>query len=319
MTCRPRLVWAVIVTGLTALGIAAGAAGATPQSPRATMAQTYPPLAPYSGVPVLNYHGVVTSGATGEAVTAEQFSSQMAMLSQAGFHAITVAQYVAWLSGSGRLPVRPILITFDDGRLDSWRGAEPALNRYHLHAVMFTIVGRVGTERFFLSWRQLREMAASGRWDVQFHADRGHVLIRTDARGDLGPWYANELTGETFTAYQRRVTSDVLAGVAAMRAQIPGFRPLAMALPYGSYGQCVTNDARIPQFLGPWLAARFPAVFTGDPEQFSTRQMPRYRLGRLVVTSGLTAARMYSWLAALARPGAKPAPLCAAHLTYTGG
>jgi Polysaccharide deacetylase len=311
--------WLLFAALASAAAGTAAAVGSTAGGPTASTPAIYAPLPAYTGVPVLNYHAVTSTGATGEAVSTSQFAAQMAMLSQASFHSITIAQYVAWLQGEGRLPSHPILITFDDGRLDSWRGAEATLNRYHLHAVMFAIVGKVGTERFFLSWRQLREMAASGRWDIQFHANRGHVRVPIDAKGDVGPWYANELKGETFAAYKHRVETDILTGLAKMRAEIPGFKPLAMAWPYGSYGQCVTNDPRIPRFLGPWMATQVSAVFTGNPEQFTTPQMPRYRLGRLIITSRLTAPRMYSWLRAKAKPKAKPAPICAANTKNPGG
>ena len=49
----------------------------------------------------------------------------MAMLAADGFHAISIAQYARFAGGDvAALPDRPILITFDDGRLDSYQGAD---------------------------------------------------------------------------------------------------------------------------------------------------------------------------------------------------
>ena len=44
---------------------------------------------------------------------------------RAGFESISLAQYTRFRRGDSRgLPARPVLITFDDGRLDSYRGAD---------------------------------------------------------------------------------------------------------------------------------------------------------------------------------------------------
>ena len=41
------------------------------------------------------------------------------------------------------LPAKPVLLTFDDGRLDSYRGADAPLQRMGMHAAMFVITGRI--------------------------------------------------------------------------------------------------------------------------------------------------------------------------------
>ena len=85
------------------------------------------------------------------------------------------------------LPKRPILITFDDGRLDSYRGADKILAEHGFRATMFAIAGYVEEDSpFYLNWDELRRMAKSRRWDVQEHAGIGHIeraLRRRRARG----------------------------------------------------------------------------------------------------------------------------------------
>ena len=103
----------------------------------------------------------------------------MSMLARDGFHAISIAQYARFAGGDiAELPNRPILITFDDGLLDSYQGADAVLERYGLRATMFVITANAdAAEPGYLSWPQLRAMAASGRWDLQEHAHAGHVRI----------------------------------------------------------------------------------------------------------------------------------------------
>ena len=105
----------------------------------------------------------------------------MAMLAADGFHAISIAQYARFAGGDvAGLPDRPILITFDDGRLDSYQGADAILARYGMRATMFVITAYAGAAKpGYLSWPQLRAMAGGGRWDVQEHAHAGHVRIPT--------------------------------------------------------------------------------------------------------------------------------------------
>jgi Polysaccharide deacetylase len=270
------------------------------------------PIPPYRGIPVLEYHGVTNVKPSPNSVTPSEFALQMAMLRHAGFRTVSLEQFVAWFSGSPvHLPPRPILITFDDGRLDSYRGADQTLARYQDTAVMFVIAQKAYTDPFFLKWSELRAMEASGRWQLQVHADKGHVLIPTNGAGATGPFYANEMVGESFEGYVSRVTHDITSAIGIMREQIPGFRSIAMALPYGSYGQCSTNDPSIPRFLGPWLAAHFALIFTVNPIQYATRSEPRYRIGRRPVTAVTSADDLYRWLASRApRPAPVNAPAC---------
>ena len=259
------------------------------------------PLPEYrAAVPVLAYHGV-NDRRDVYSVSRRAFAEQMAMLHAAGFHAIGIADYVRFLHGQAvELPKRPILITFDDGRIDSYRGADRVLARYGMRATMFVITGRVGKGPFYTDWDELRDMAASGRWDLQEHAGDGHRRIVMNPAGDVGPFYANRRFGggalESFEAYTRRVLGDIEAGRRALEREIPGFEPHAFSLPYGSFGQDATNDPRIPLFLGWALQARFPAVFIVDPPAYTTPATPAGRIGRYEVHTDTTTDELYGWL-----------------------
>ena len=172
----------------------------------------------YRGVvPVLVYHGIDDAQRPGDeySVTRAEFARQMGMLARNGFNALSIAQYAQFAAGNvDGLPERPILITFDDGRLDSYQGADAVLGRYGLRATMFVITGYAAAVKAgYLSWPQLRAMASSGRWDVQEHAHAGHTLIPTGPGNRTGPYYANLLyrkgVRERFSAFKRRVTTDI--------------------------------------------------------------------------------------------------------------
>jgi poly-beta-1,6-N-acetyl-D-glucosamine N-deacetylase len=257
----------------------------------------------YEGaLPVLAYHGI-KEGTDHYSVSQVVFTKQMDMLRRAGFHTISMAQYVRFLAGdSSDLPDRPILITFDDGRLDSYRGADKVLAEFGFRATMFVIAGSVEQgARFYLNWDELRRMAHSGRWDVQEHAGVQHLEIPYDAEGHKGPAYANrrmEEDGslESFTEYRRRVTGDIMWAKQTMSEQIPGFTPWSFAVPYGEVGQNKTNDPRIPAFLDRFLGRQFRAVFLTWPPDYSTPSDRHERLPRIEVHRDTRTTELYRWL-----------------------
>lgn len=278
-------------------------------APRVRLDGSFPPLPEYrDAIPVLVYHGVQDRGDNLLDVSRERFAQQMAMLHQAGFHTISIEQYARWQRGERiGLPARPILLTFDDGRYDTWQGADQVLKRYGLRATIFLITGASDSNNpFHVHWREARKMAASGRWDLQLHAHAGHHLVTTDAAGDQGPFYAYRTFRagrmETYAAFQRRVTTEVDAGIAALRRNIPGFRPWAFSTPYGNLGVVRSNDSRIGGFVRGLLESRFAAVFEQETPGYSTPVGPRETERRHEVHRTTTAGSLYRWLRA-ANPG----------------
>ena len=258
------------------------------------------PLPEYDGaVPVLLYHGINNSH-DHYSVTRKQFAEQMLMLKRANFKTITVDEYLRFLKGDRTgLPIRPILITFDGGRWDSYQGADAVLARYGYTAAISVIAGEIGHGPFYPDWNELRRMRASGRWDIELEAGLGAVNIRAGAKDDKRPFYANlRVFGngrrETFAGYRRRVTSDIDMGISLLRSQLPGWRPQVMALPFGDYGQLGPNDGRIAPFLRNWLHTRFQALLLQGQPVFSVAGMGE--VDRYQVISRTTADQLYTWL-----------------------
>jgi poly-beta-1,6-N-acetyl-D-glucosamine N-deacetylase len=259
-----------------------------------------PPPTFRGAVPVIVYRGVSKVAKPG-AITAEEFARHMAMLNAAGFHTVSLDQFVRWPGGSAKdLPSRPILITFDHGRLDSYRHADAALARYGFRATMFVSTSQVERRaNFFLNWEDLRVMAASGRWDVQAHGSDALGTVPYDADGDRGPAYAYRRladgTTESFDAWRVRVRGDIDHSVDLMRENLPGYTPLAFAVPYANYGQDASNDPRIAPDLDEYLHARFGAVFiSGKPIRPPAGAQRTLR--RLDVSVGVGADDLYRWL-----------------------
>ena len=260
-----------------------------------------------AGIPVLVYHGI--SGAHDYySISQVHFARQMEMLHRLGYSAVSVAQYDAFLHGQdANLPTRPILITFDDGRLDSYRGADAVLRRLGFRASIFVISGSIRVP-FYLTWAELRRMAASQTWDVAFHAGKGHVEIPLRGYPPSGPFYAfeRELGGgqESYADWKTRVIGDLTWGIKQLHENVPAADLRVMAVPYGNYGQNGTNDPRIPRTLGAWLHAHFDAVFVQTYENPPfTAPGAHFDKQRLQVHATTTTAAIESWLRARANGG----------------
>jgi peptidoglycan/xylan/chitin deacetylase (PgdA/CDA1 family) len=269
-------------------------------------ATRYKPLpARPDAVPVLAYHGI--NGRNDDySVSQRAFTKQMALLRRLGFRSLSIAQYVRFLRGdSTGMPSRPVLITFDDGRLDSYRGADRVLHDYGFRATIFAIPGLIRPDNpFYLGWKELRAMEDSGRWDIQEHAGEGDGLVNYDRAGHTGPFYAYKRwtrSGgqETLSDWEQRVTSDIFAGREALAQHLPEFEPLTFAVPSGNYGQLGTNDPRIPELMRAFLRRQFEATFVQKPgnyPRYSSRAAHRSQAVRFEVHADTSTDDLFRWL-----------------------
>ena len=209
-----------------------------------------------SAIPVLLYHGIGPESDFSDAADAdygigfEDFAKQMTMIAHAGYQTVDLDTFVRFVAGERvDLPPRPLLLTFDDARADSWTGGDGILEELGFNAVMFVDVGRVEDgDPEYLTWDELDTAHESGRWDLQLHSGVGHQQIRYGpGENDFGPYYAYKEEGEDFAGWQERVRSDIEWGQETLADHVRAYEPLAFAPPYGNYGQDGTNDEQHPR------------------------------------------------------------------------
>jgi peptidoglycan/xylan/chitin deacetylase (PgdA/CDA1 family) len=120
-------------------------------------------------LPILMYHRIAAVDPGLPAVTRtltvspEDFAGQMQWLKANGYHAVSQLQVFRALELGKRLPVKPVMITFDDGYRDVLWHAAPVLNRLHMPATEYVITGRVSNgDPSFLTWPQLARLEKLG-------------------------------------------------------------------------------------------------------------------------------------------------------------
>jgi hypothetical protein len=242
-----------------------------------------------SSIPVLRY----------DVIDRERFARHMVLLDHAGYETIALDEFVRFVNGEDvGLPPRPLLLTFDGARLDSWTASDGILRELGFNAVLFVNVGRVNAkDPDHLTWKELNTLQRSGRWNVQLRSGTGgHQIQYGPAPGDIGPFYAYRGSQERLDGWRERVFSDITYGEEQLAHELEGYRPLAFAPPYGNYGQAGTNDPRIPRELLDRLLLSFQVVFTQDRSGFATPGAPN-PLGRFEIARHATGAELHAPLA----------------------
>jgi peptidoglycan/xylan/chitin deacetylase (PgdA/CDA1 family) len=105
-----------------------------------------------NSVTVLCYHRVIDAGDParawahpGLATSTHVFERQMELLAS-WFDPISLSETVRWLDWGGEIPRRAVLVTFDDGWIDTYTNAFPIMKRLGIPGVVFLATGLIGTQ-----------------------------------------------------------------------------------------------------------------------------------------------------------------------------
>ena len=135
-------------------------------------------------LPILMYHSVLKSKNGTYIVTPAQLEQDFKQIVECGYTAVTCEQVINFVDGKGNLPVKPILITFDDGHYNNMYYALPLLKKYGLHAVLNVIgkfsdfttsSGDVDNPNYsHVTWDEVAEMSNDGIMEIGSHTYNMH-------------------------------------------------------------------------------------------------------------------------------------------------
>lgn len=172
-TATPR-VRVVVVTATPSPAPALPSASPTrvpTRTPLPTPTPFITPPAPGEPVvlPILMYHHLNVLPPTSSellrtwTVAPEQFAAQLDYLQAHGFHTVTFKQLVDFFERDVPLPKQPIILTFDDGWIDAYTVAFPALRERNMVGVFFVPTNyATAGGNLFLDWTQAQEMSRAG-------------------------------------------------------------------------------------------------------------------------------------------------------------
>ncbi len=211
--------------------------------------------------PVLMYHVInpPPAGAPfpGLYVPAPEFAAQMRSLASAGFHAVTLEQIWRHWHDGAPLPVKPVVITFDNGYQSQYSNALPILRAMHWKAVENMQLTGLPPSQGGLSQQQIRGLIAAG-WELDTQGISHADLIT------LTPEELHEQVAGARQTIQRRYHVPVQW----------------FCYPSGHYDAAVVAAVRQAGFLGSTTVVPGWAGPSNDP----------YRLPRLRVLGGTSGA-----------------------------
>jgi hypothetical protein len=223
---------------------------------------------------VLAYDRIVTAPDR-RRIGRERLREHLIALRDAGWQPVTLREVQRAYRGAP-LPARPVLITFDEGYLGTYEGADPLLRELRWPAVMFLLTDRQeARDVSFLFWDRLRRMAQSGLWEIA----SGDPL-----RAGAGGSVPDDPPGVTLI--------EARLGMPAAPAWAPrGVEPIV------ALGVPADAERAAPHWLG----------FTDDPVGANDPDADPLRIARLRVDPGWTAAELVRRMSlAVAGPQAEP-------------
>ena len=225
-------------------------------------------------IPVLLYHGVIDDSdwePDEVNISFANFKKHMFALKKAGYETITLNDYIAFSKGEKDLPEKSFLLTFDDGRKDSFFGADPVLRTVDYTAVMYVITGRsldISDQKspFHLSKLELEKMIESSRWQIGSHTQNGHGDIIIGPDGEKGHfmsnlmWKEEDKRFETKKEYIERIEQDLKNSKSEIK-NVLGVKGISFAYPFGDFGQASENFPASREILPKLVDPIFPLSF----------------------------------------------------------
>lgn len=231
-----------------------------------------------ASVPVLVYHGLIKDGAnnsggqSGEGIniTPDIFFNQMFALKKAGWNTVSIYDFNDFMQGKKSLPARSFLLTFDDGRRDSYYPADPILRALNFQATMFVITGRSldssKESSFYLSESELKGMVKSGRWEMQSHGKMDHDLYEIDSEQTKGHFLANKLWDsqesrlETDEDFSSRIRTDLTDSKNDIEQRLD-VDVIGFAYPFSDRGDQSSNFSNAEAMLSEATKSIYPLAF----------------------------------------------------------
>ena len=204
-------------------------ATSTPSQPAEPPASALTPVANPAldeAVPVFMYHHIMPNPSNSIAITPQAFDQQMKYLRDNGYHPVSIADFDAFVLTGKRLPDKPVLITFDDGRMNQITYGVPILKKYGFAATFFVVKKWIVTSSpSFMHAPELKQLIADG-FDVESHTTN-HIMIHPFKRASGGM--------ESYASMKQRYWEPTYGMRTWMDATLGGKPMIALAYPGGRY------------------------------------------------------------------------------------
>ncbi len=246
-------------------------------------------------IPVLVYHGLPDEGGVDNPFNSLKFFEHMKALKAAGWETITLREFEKFIKKEGGLPEKSFLLTFDDGRKDTFYPSDPVLKDLGFEAVMFAITKKSlsPTEEqspYYLSPYELESMEKSDRWEIESHGRDSHDWYYVNDQGAVGHFFSNllwleeERRLETEGEFRDRVIYDLSRSKSDLESAL-NKEVRFLAYPFGDYGQDGSNYKKAIQTVRAEAEKvyemAFYQVWKGNTESFNYPSEDKFMMKRI--------------------------------------
>lgn len=163
-------------------------------------------------VPIITYHNIVKDESAWNEynLSPVELEKDFIWLKEHGYEPVFIKDLVSYVNGNGKLPEKPIVLTFDDGGYNNILYVLPLLEKYNFKAV-FSIIGAYSEyaceeaepseSESYLDWEDINKMQKSNHAEFANHSYNLHSL--DDRRG------CNMKEGETYEQFRHVFLADI--------------------------------------------------------------------------------------------------------------
>lgn len=202
-------------------------------------------------IPVLVYHGLPNEGGGENPFSPAKFAGHMRALKNNGWNTVSLQEFDDFIRGKIDLPEKSFLLTFDDGRKDTFYPSDPVLKDLGFQAVMFAITKKSlsptsNQSTYYMSEYELLSMEKSPHWEVESHGRDSHDWYYVNDKGDTGHFFSNLLwldsegRNETAEEFRGRIAYDLLNSKRDLETSL-GKEIKTFAFPFSDFGQDTVN------------------------------------------------------------------------------
>ena len=129
------------------------------------------------GIPILMYHKVSDGAVDGITISVEKLKKQFDFMREKGYQTISFGDLTIAIQTGRPLPMKPVILTFDDAYRDFMTNAYPLIKSFEFKATVFIPVGFIGKTNVWdngsdmiLSVNEIRELEATGNVEFGLHS-----------------------------------------------------------------------------------------------------------------------------------------------------
>ena len=235
-------------------------------------------------LPVIMYHSIHGDTPSEYVVTPAQIESDLRWLSENGYKSVTAQQLIDYTQGKGGLPLKPVMITLDDGYYNNLTYLLPLLEKYDMTAVISVVGAYTDNDAAldphipsysYLTWDDITLLAGSGRIELGNHTYDMHSLYS----GRTG---CKRKDGETEEEYRQAFGEDISRLQDEFSANL-GIAPRIFTYPFGAVSRESLPVIRENGFLMTLTCRERPNYITRDPD--CLYGIGRYNRNGLLTTS----------------------------------